>query len=149
MTTGRENCYLSPILDADDPELPFLASTAAVELDNLILGKSGASHAVATLAQRLQNCVERVAGIDEPRSVMDPATITVFNRAIEASGMTLAQTFGELARKVSEIANDLQRSDSSSDTFRRLRTFCANLAKGAVAHQRSRFEMQSGHETWC
>jgi len=147
-TTDCKNRPVAPKLDAFDPELPFLASKAAVELDNLILGKPGDSHAVMTLAQHLQSCVERVPGTEEYRSLMDPATIIVFTGAVAASGIPKVQTFVDLARVAWQIANDLQSSDASCDTLRRLRTFCVNLAKIAVAQERSRLEMHSRHETW-
>ena len=150
MAIISKNGVATKSLDAFDPGLSFLASQAAVELDNLLLGKSSKLQAVKLLGERLAHSTEKIEGGEGRRSLMDPATVSVFSNAIAASGIPKVQTLPELAQEAWRLANDLQESQSTSDKqqLEVLRTFCTHLAKSLVAHEQSDLEMQSSDENW-
>lgn len=145
-----ENNLAARRFTALDPGLPFLASQAAIELDNVLLRKNVELKAVSQLAQRLERSTEQVAGTEDRKSLMDPATVSIFNSAIVASGMQKVQTLAELASEAWQIARELQGSTRESNRQRveKLRTFCTHLARSAVAHERALYEMQSANKNW-
>ena len=150
MAIISKNVVEAKYLDAFDPGLSFLAAQAAVELDNLLLSKSSELQAVRLLGERLAHSTEEIEGGKDRRSLMDPATVSVFSNAIAASGIPKVQTLPELARQAWRLANALQESQSSSDKqgLERLRTFCTHLAKSVMAHEQSDLAMQSSDENW-
>lgn len=145
-----ENNLAAKRFTALDPGLPFLASQAAIELDNLLLGKDVDLKAVEQLGQRLENSTEQVAGTEGRTSLMDPATVCVFNGAISASGMPRVQTLAELASKAWQIARDLRASkeESNKQRIEQLGTFCTYLARSAIAHERTFYDMQFPNKDW-
>src|SRR5258708_211036 len=72
------------VLSVLDPELPFLASEAAIDIENLLTAKAKDLAAVRRLATRLRNSIPS-ASDGGPRSLMDPATLTVLGEAIYQS----------------------------------------------------------------
>jgi hypothetical protein len=137
-------------LDAFDPGLSFLASQAAVALDNLLLGKPSEMQAVKLLGARLAHSTEEIEGGEGRRSLMDPATISVFSNAIAASGIRPIHTLPELAFEAWRLAEDLQKSQSTSEKHRLelLRTFCSHLANSVLAHEQSNFDTQFSDDNW-
>lgn len=81
-----------------DPNLSFIASQAAIELDNLILGTSKKLDAVHELALRLKNSAEEISGSTTMRNLMDPQSIRVFSQAY-------TETQGESVSTIDELAN--------------------------------------------
>lgn len=137
-------------LDALDPGLPFLASQAAIELDNILLGQDVELQAACFLAERIQNSTEENPGNDDRKSLMDPATITLFSSAVAASGIQNLRTLDDLANEAWRLANALRGSATETDRERieRLRTFCTFLAQSAVAHERQILERQTSDKNW-
>ena len=138
-------------LNALDPELPFLASQAAIELDNLLLGRSVKLDAVNCLAERLENSIEQDSGAGDRRLLMDSATVSAVSVALAESGASNLRTLDDLASEAWQIADDLQNSnDDGSDEAKvsRLRTFCTSLARSAVARERAFYDMQSVNNHW-
>lgn len=152
MPDTAENNRATARLNVLDPGLPFLASQAAIELDNLLLGCEVELQSVERLAGRLEGSTEQIAETEERKSLMDPATISVLSSAVAASGMSKMQTLADLANEAWRIANDLQSSKSDRDRDKsrveRLRAFCNCLAQSAVAHERSLYDMQSVDRNW-
>jgi hypothetical protein len=137
-------------LDALDPGLPYLATQAAIELDNLLLKREVELSAVKCLAERLENSVETGSDSGIKKALMDPNTVAVFSSAILASGIPEVRTLSELANEAQQIATELHSSHDQSDEGRieSLRTFCRLLAQSAVAHERSVYEKQSFNQNW-
>lgn len=152
MPDTAENNRATARLNVLDPGLPFLASQAAIELDNLLLGREVELQSVERLAGRLEGSTEPIAGTEGRKSLMDPATISVFSNAVDASGMPKIQTLADLANKACRIADGLQSSKSDRDRDKsrveRLRAFCNCLAQNAIAHERSLYDMQSVDKNW-
>ena len=133
-----------------DSDLPFLASQAAIELDNLLLGKNVDLKAVKRLAQQLEDSTAQGVGTENRISLMDPATVSVFSNAISTSGMQEVKTLGELAGKAWQIARELQGSqeDSEKQRLQQLGTFCTHLARSAIAHERALYDLHSPNKDW-
>ena len=150
MPGTAENDCVPNRLSALDPGLPFLASQAAIELDNLLLGRDVELKAVKQLAERLDQSTGQVAGTESHRSLTDPATITLFNRAVVASGKLDVRTVDELASEAGRIAHELQNSEEKSDKgqIKYLRTFCTHLAQSALALEQSLFKTHSRAKNW-
>jgi len=105
-----------------NPELPFLASQAAIELDNILLGRGKGITAVKKLASGFETLL------------IDPPAASIFS----ASQAANVQSFEEFVASVSAIAKGLQTAEQQPDTkvIEYLRLFCNNLAKEAIAHER-------------
>ena len=142
-----DNHCVSNCLSVSDPGLSFLASQAAIELDNHLLGKDVEFKAVKQLAARLECSTEEISGTGSRKPLMDTATVVVFSNAIAASGMP-AKSLAELAQKASEIASALQDSNLERSDIERMRAFCNCLARSVLAHEQSLYDMQSVNTNW-
>lgn len=127
-----------------DPDLSFIASQAAIELDNLLLRTGGGLDAVARLAGCLQRSTGITGGGTETKHLMAPQTIDILSRAIDASGDQRITTIDELARRASQIAADLgaSKSGGGDDQIKRLRDFCVALSRVAAADRRAMLDMR-------
>jgi len=150
MPGTAENTHAAKRFKSFDPGLPFLASQAAIELDNLLLGKDVDPKAVKQLAQQLEESTAPAVGAEGRTSLMDPATVSVFSSAISASGRPRVQTLAELASQAWQIARELQdsRENSEKQRLEQLGTFCTHLARSAIAHERALCDMQSPNKDW-
>ncbi|MFN3152114.1 hypothetical protein [Bremerella sp.] len=138
-------------LSASDPSLAFLASQAAIELDNRILGRHSTLTAVGQLAERLENATESV-GEKDRRSLMDPTTVSMFSNAIAASESKQVCTLEELASEAWRIATTLHESVGESgadeERLKQMRTFCVYLAESAIGREASPLEAQDSTDEW-
>ncbi len=137
-------------LSATDPNLAFLASRAAIELDRIRQGKSIGTTAVAELGNLLKNSTQNVPGTEEPAALWDPRTISLIHSAINAKGSTVA-TLDQLLRQALDIAQELESTkDSTRDAgaIERLCSFCIGLANSAVAQERSQIELTLDKNEW-
>ena len=123
---------------------------AAIELDNLLLGREVEMQSVKQLAARLEVSTEQTAGTEARKSLMDPATISVFSSALSATGAQQMHTLADLANEAWRIASELQspEPDTDENKVKRLRSFCNHLARNAVAHERSLYALQSVDKNW-
>lgn len=136
-------------LNAYDPGLSYLATQAAIQLDNLLLGEMPRLDAVVDLANRLQQSTEIVAGEEERRSLMNPATVSLISNAIRATGATQIRTISDLTREAWQIASELQGIDpNNADVISRMRSFCMYLAQAAMAHEQSLQDTQTLSTNW-
>src|SRR5665213_3394133 len=129
------------VLRALDSDLPYLASCAAIELDNVLLGNQTSLVAVKSLAERLRNATAPVEGGEAPKSLMDTPTLQVFTRAVNDSGQMGVTTLGDLTLVASRIAGTLAGAtpDSNADRIRQMREFCVALSRAAAAFRQSSF----------
>lgn len=146
MITVSQDQLTNPPLQGLDPNLSFIASRAAIELDNLLLGTSKNLDAVHELARRLKNSAEEISGSTTMRNLMDPQSIRVFSQAyIETQGETVS-TIDELAKKAWNIAGDLDeaKADPQRQTLERLRAFCVALSRIVSAQRLAMLERRPG-----
>lgn len=123
-----------------DPDLPLLASKAAIELDNAIAGRPADLEPVKRLASLLRDSIGQADTPGSLKSLMDPPTVTALGRALRESGGTGSiTTVDQLFAKSREIADRLTdtRSGTDKDHLRWAREFFVALARGAVAHRHS------------
>lgn len=137
-----------------DPELPFLASQAAVELDNLLNGTGTDSAAVRNLAKRLQASLPSDTATAPHRALLaDTATISVLGQAINisrsAEHMLPISSDDELSQRTAEIAGQLSDVDGPLPEDKKVlkwaRAFCLALSQCAAAYRRSEFEVRRPH----
>ena len=135
-------------LRATDPDLAFLASRAAIDLDIRLNGQKPDSEACRLLADRLQ----RSTAISQDVSLnalMDSTTITMLNEAIaESITSELLQETDELISQADEIVASLrsiQRQDADPTKLERARDFCNALSRAALAYRTSIAELRRPH----
>jgi hypothetical protein len=135
------------ILRAQDLNLPFLASQAAIELDNRLLGSANGLDSVKALADRLRNATEPVNGSEKRRPLMDLPTLNVFCSALTASQGHGVKTLSDLAGEAARLAGDLDSSSVNDDNqqLTQLRSFCVALSRAASAYLQSVQQMEPTH----
>jgi|WetSurMetagenome_2_1015567.scaffolds.fasta_scaffold38534_3 hypothetical protein len=134
-------------LQALDPDLPFLASEAAIDLDNLILNKTKELKAVRRLAEQLKHSIN-IGKMDScPRSLMDPATLTVLGEAIlQVAGKNGNSRIEDLLAQAASITEVLsnENPESSSD-LEQARDFCVALSRAATVYRKSILDLRPQH----
>jgi len=137
----------APRLSAADPNLAFLASRAAIELERILQDKPMGIKAIGELASLLKQSASQAPGATEPIRLWDPATVSLIRNAIATAGFSQIATIDDLMSRAVSIAEELATSAAPSEDkadIRRLRSFCIGLANSAVAHERS--QIQSAFE---
>jgi hypothetical protein len=136
------------ILRARDPNLPLLASQAAIELDNLILSKSTELSATRQLGTLLSKSFGVEQGVPSIHSLSDPGTMTVVSRAL-LSSITGAQvrTVSDLAREAAQVAVKLRDTGVTADreSLEFARAFCVALSECAASYLQSRYSQLPAH----
>ncbi len=139
MTTANKTDEVKR-LQIMDPDLPLLASKAAIELDNEIAGRPADLEPVRRLASLLRNSIAQADTAGSLKSLMDPSTVTALGRALsESGGAGSITTVDQLFAKSRDIADQLTDSGSGTDKvdLRWAREFFVALARGAAAHRHS------------
>lgn len=149
MSSVLEQSSRNKGLRALDPDLPFLASEAAIDIDNLLSNRSEDLTAIRRLAERLNNSIEMGTAGSPPRSLMDPATLTVVGEAVaEALRRESSQKVEDLLREAAKIAMSLSSYDSTKNNKIELelaRDFCVALSRAVVAYRRSISDLRPPH----
>ena len=132
------------ILRALDPDLPLLASQAAIELDTLIRKKTTKLSATRRLASLLSKSFEGAQKGPQHHSLVDPATVTLVSRAFlqSHSGGPPVRTVNDLVREASKVAVSLKNThpDAGQKSLEKARGFCAALAESAASYLQSRYD---------
>lgn len=138
---------ISEPLSAMDPTLSFLASQAAVELDNMLSQGTHDLEAVQLLGDRLGKSTEAISGSTDRRALMDPATLSIISNAISASRSTQPRTLAEFASEAWKVANDLHGSSKEQDkrNIEKLRTFCVTLAHNCRSYRQTILDVEPSH----
>jgi len=131
------------VLDAD---LPYIASEAAVEIDNLIAGHSEEPTAFKDLVRRLDRSFGDSALSEEPRYMVDAGTLTVVDEAIRRAGGGATPNLSDVVKRAVEIAAlpDPQSAEHRGD-FEWALDFCLALSRAAAAYRRSIYDLQPKH----
>jgi len=147
-TTTTKNRKMT-LLRVLDPDLPYLASEAAIELDNLLLGRKSNLKSVHILAERIGNSFEIDRSNGATRPLMDPATLTVLGDAInESQSQPIVIKFEDLIKKASSIADELLKNTNLKDNRKELewaRAFCVALSRLSAAYHKSVFDLRPPH----
>lgn len=139
-----------PGLRALDPDLPFLASEVAIDIDNLLAGVSTDQKAMRLLAGQLLNSIEVDSAGGPPRSQMDMATLTVLGEAILDLETVEEHSLGkveDLLTKASQIANILSgdNPESNRKDLEQALSFCVALSRAAAAYSESIRDLRPSH----
>ena len=149
MSTNAAKISKQASLHVIDPDLPFLASEAAIELVNLLLGRKSDLKSVSILAEKLRNSVEIDKTNGEIHSLMDPTTVIILAEAINKSQAQPTITkVEELIKKACSIADDLSNNTDPKDNRNRLewaRDFCVALSRLTAAYHKSIFDLRPPH----
>ncbi len=142
----------TPVLLGLDPDLPFLASKAAVELDTALLGKPSLFENVKVLALRLCAATEKVQGTEDPGTLalLDSPTVEIFSRALGAAKAQRATTLAELISEAWTVANQLSKATTNTENpdqamLQTMRSFCVALSQSAASYQQSIHDREPRH----
>lgn len=133
-----------PVLDED---LSFLAIQAAIELDDLIQGKSIDLIAVPQLSKMMSDSF-RYLSAGGSAAALDPATATVVGEAFVASGSAGLRTVDDLINRALELARDMQSQTDPKERngeIERMKKFCIALARCATSYRASVFGQRPRH----
>ena len=136
------------ILSALDPDLPLLASQAAIELDNFIRSKGTEFSATKRLALLLSRSFETMQGLPAHSSLADPATVSLVSRAFHiAQWAGPVRTVNELASEAWKVATKLENTSIEADpgSLKGVRAFCAALAECSASYLQSRYSHFPAH----
>ena len=132
-----------------DHDLPYLASEAAIEFDNLLLKRESKLKYVYVLVERLQESFKIDNSNGEVSSLVDPATLTVLGEVInESLGKTKVNKLEDLIKKAYLIAGDLKKNTDPKSNRKELewaRTFCVTLSRLTAAYHKSIFDLRPPH----
>ncbi|MBI5678298.1 MAG: hypothetical protein HZC52_07380 [Planctomycetes bacterium] len=130
-----------------DPDLILLASEAAIDIDNLLLGKHPDLMIIRRLAEQLKNSFDVGATGGSSRSMMDPATLTILSEAVADATNKSLQKVEELLNEAAKIAKTLS-SDNPIENREELcqaRDFCVALSKAVMAYHKSIYDLSPSH----
>ena len=131
-----------------DFDLPFLASEAAIDIDNLLSNRSKELTAMRLLADQLRNSIEISSSGKPHRALMDPATLTILGEAVaRAAGEGYAQNVDDLLVDVVKIGTELSSDDPTKNfkELERARDFCVALSMAVVAYHKSISNLSPQH----
>lgn len=125
-----------------EQDMSFVASVAAVELEDLSAGREGKARAVSRLVKLLSNESSTNDPQASPLSLQDATVTVVMNSAIRDSRIRTLNTRDELHSEVAQIRERLRKASEASDQsaapdrsdLEQLRDFCLALSKYARLH---------------
>lgn len=133
-------------------DLPSVACQAAIELDNLIIGRSIGLEAAKRLSSIISQSLPSRSEACTQQCWFDPTTAVAMHRAITDTQVPL-ESFEELLRKTGEILGDLGKLGDDPNAFKAqgaktlpmMRAFCLALSKHASALQQSFDDQMPDH----
>lgn len=134
-------------------DLPSVACQAAIELDNLILGRTNELPSVRELSARISAEVPEMSDLNSPVFV-DLLTVVALHGTLKESRITIpSDEIGEFTRQAGVIASLLNRvSDdpraarsSDLEELKKLKEFCLILSKQSAAASMNPDESRPPH----
>jgi hypothetical protein len=123
-------------------DLPSVACQAAIELDNLILGRGTSLSGVAELSNRLTEEVPNVPDLNSPLSLVDPSTVVALHGTLQEACITgpsddiadLTRRAGEIVQRLKSVSDNPQAARSAGlEELHKLKDFCLILSRRAAA----------------
>lgn len=137
-------------LRAFDPNLPALASQAAIEIDNILVHHAapGGHGAIRKLAQALRTSTGTPN--EAPQHIgLDPVTLNVLHGAVRGHTSYVPENLNALLEQSQELAGELENAasipDLDGEILRRLRDFCVALSGHARAYAQAKHESSDRH----
>jgi len=138
----------NPRLRALDPDLPFLLSEVAIDIDNMLLGTANDKTAMRRLAEKLSQAIQPDPDGGPLCSRMDMATLTVLGEAVfETVEKQSIRNINELLERAKGIAAVLAKSEPDNDRqgLEQARSFCVALSRAAAAYSESIHDLNPPH----
>lgn len=138
----------NPMLRALDPDLPFLASEVAIDIDNMLSGISKDQTAMRRFAEKLSQAIESDSDRGSLSSRMDMATLTVLGEAVlETVENQSMKSIENLLTRANEITAVLasDKPDSDRQGLEQARSFCVALSRAAAAYSESIRDLNPSH----
>jgi hypothetical protein len=137
-------------LNVLDPDLSFLAASAALELDNLLNDSASSLEHVEKLAKLLLSSAgSATATVGDIRMLIDPVSSNVLNRAILESYDVKLSSLKELSKQTSQLSESLKKTLSNvvseKQNLKSLRDFCLSLSRLASTSRKSIYGEQPTH----
>jgi len=149
MAPVKERANSAGEIHALDPDLPFLASEAAVDLANLRYGESTHMEAIRDLANRLKKSIKKDPSGVPSYTLVDPDALTILSGALAESCPPTQpmQKINNLLSKALEIAEFLSSEEiqQKPDKLEEAMRFCAALSRATIALRRSMRELRPSH----
>jgi hypothetical protein len=154
MTTHETTAEPEVLLRALDPNLPLLAATAAVEIDNLLVAQAfGATaklpplEALPKIAQMLKDYdPEAIAGAG-PRKLCDPVSNSILDQAYKATFSPARhpsiESFREATNRLARAASPTDKPGSSDQFLAEFRDFLIALSSYSAAKRQSALRERS------
>jgi len=128
----------NPGRELSEGDLALLASRAAVQIDDILLGRPPTRGPIEQLADHLTARLQTVAPSCGATQLVDPATVVVVERAMRATGSS-ARTLEELVQLARAIAETMRpgsepaSTESRREGLVRARIFCVALSQAAMS----------------
>lgn len=135
-------------LRALDPDLPFLAAEVAIDVDNLLAGRSNDRSAMQRLAGMLSRSMELDPSSASPRTRMDLAAFSILSEAVSQSNETESfKKMEDLIEKANKMAEVLDKGDPQTNRteLEQAGNFCVALSKAAAAYSESIRDLRPSH----
>lgn len=128
-------------------DLSSLASRAAIEIDNLILGQSKEQNSIKKLAKKLKESIHDSYSGAECRFLTNPTAVTIMGRAINKGAPNKISSVDEIIKQAQLITDILNKPMSSSDRpqLEEIRSFCIALSISAASHRVSAVDKRPKH----
>lgn len=124
-----------------DPDLPLLASEAAVDIENILLNGPKELEAVHLLANLLKNSIQTDTNDAAFQSLMDPPTLSIIGEAVAKSTKTQngCHKIEYLLNEAGKIADILSQTSHIGDPteLEKARDFCLALSSAALSYRKS------------
>ena len=135
------------VMSMYEADLSGLASKAAIEIDNVILGLGKKQDAIRRLAKRLSQSLDETIKGTECRSLMNPTAVSIMGRAINKGATTKIASVEQIIVEAKQIADTLCKfnSSSSKEQLEEIRTFCVALSMSAASHHVSIANVRPKH----
>lgn len=134
-------------------DLETVSCEAAIELDNIISGRSQTTDSLKRLAERLTRELPEASDFSSIKHLVDPSTVIVMSGAIrELPGagqlnevQELTRAAGRVAKRLLAVSGDPAGSLRDVPSLEQLRAFCLALSKSAAAASGSVIEAKPEH----
>lgn len=137
--TGLQAQPLRPL----DTRIPFLATRAAVQLDNLILKKKKSVEAIERLGASLRETATTSASAVSKKALIDPIAIRILRLVSQQAVKDAPTAPDDLVKQAKENGDKLVAAAAGAatdDELRMLRTYCLTLSRALASFHQSRQE---------
>lgn len=146
MSSAAKAFATSISFNALDPDLPFLAASAALELDNVLIGTSTSTEHVEQLMATLSSAFS--TGQSATKKFLDPISCTILTRALSESGGSGSAQQSDLTTAISRLSERLEgikKSSTKKEQVSELRDFFVALSRLASTSRKTLYGDQRVH----